>query len=400
MGAKRDYYEVLGISRSADKDAIKKAYRKMAKKYHPDSNEGNPDAEEKFKEVTEAYNVLSDLEKKKLYDQFGHAAFEEGAGGAGYGEGGFNGNGGFDGSGFGSFGGFGNGHSGAYRSPDGSYQEFHFEGGDMDDILKNLFGGGFGGASNSGKNGSAHGFGESGFGHSGFENGSFRSGFNNRSGFNGGFGSGSFDNTGYGDGFGNSCNSGFRGGRQQKGQDLNAEISISFNEAAFGCDKLINLSEADGSGKQTLKVHIPAGIDNGKSIRLRGKGNLGYGGAPAGDLLLKVHVGERPGFERKGTDVYTTVNVPFITAALGGEAKVQTLNGQVMCRIPEGTQSGSKIRLKGKGIQVMGKAGVYGDLYVTVQVQVPRNLSEESKRRLREFDTSTRMAGTRGSRTA
>ena len=388
MGAKRDYYEVLGISRSADKDAIKKAYRKMAKKYHPDSNEGNPDAEEKFKEVTEAYNVLSDPEKKKLYDQFGHAAFEEGAGGAGYGEGSF------DGSGFGGFGGFGNSHSGAYRSPDGSYQEFHFEGGDMDDILKNLFGGGFGGGSNSGKAGSAHGFGGSGFGHSGFENGSFRSGFN------GSFGSGGFDGTGYGDGFGNSCNSGFSGSHQKKGQDLNAEISISFNEAAFGCDKLINLSGADGSGKQTLKVHIPAGIDNGKSIRLRGKGNLGYGGAPAGDLLLKVHVGERPGFERKGTDVYTTVNVPFITAALGGEAKVQTLNGQVMCRIPEGTQSGSKIRLKGKGIQVMGKAGVYGDLYVTVQVQVPRNLSEESKRRLREFDTSTRMAGTRGSRTA
>ena len=105
MGAKRDYYEVLGISRSADKDAIKKAYRKMAKKYHPDSNAGNPDAEEKFKEVTEAYNVLSDPEKKKLYDQFGHAAFEEGAGGAGYGEGGFNRNGGFDGSGFSGFGG-------------------------------------------------------------------------------------------------------------------------------------------------------------------------------------------------------------------------------------------------------------------------------------------------------
>ena len=394
MGAKRDYYEVLGISRSADKDAIKKAYRKMAKKYHPDSNEGNPDAEEKFKEVTEAYNVLSDPEKKKLYDQFGHAAFEEGAGGAGYGGGGFNGNGGFDGSGFGGFGGFGNSHSGAYRSPDGSYQEFHFEGGDMDDILKNLFGGGFGGGSNSGKAGSAHGFGGSGFGHSGFENGSFRSGFN------GSFGSGGFDGTGYGDGFGNSCNSGFSGSHQQKGQDLNAEISISFNEAAFGCDKLINLSGADGSGKQTLKVHIPAGIDNGKSIRLRGKGNLGYGGAPAGDLLLKVHVGERSGFERKGTDVYTIVNVPFITAALGGEAKVQTLNGQVMCRIPEGTQSGSKIRLKGKGIQAMGKAGVYGDLYVTVQVQVPRNLSEESKRRLREFDTSTRVAGTRNSRTA
>ena len=387
MGAKRDYYEVLGINRSADKDTIKKAYRKMAKKYHPDSNAGNADAEEKFKEVTEAYNVLSDPEKKKLYDQFGHAAFEEGAGSAG----------GFNGSGFGGagFGGFGKGQSGAYRSPDGSYQEFHFEGGDMDDILKNLFGGGFGGGSTSGKTGSAHGFGGSGFG-----SGSFRGGFHSRNGFTDGFSGAGFDGTGYGGGYGGSYSSGFGGRGQQKGQNLNAEISITFNEAAFGCDKLINLSSEDGNGKQTLKVHIPAGIDNGKSIRLRGKGNPGYGGAPAGDLLLKVNVGERPGFERKGTDVYTTVNVPFVTAALGGEARVQTLNGQVMCRIPEGTQSGSKIRLKGKGIPVMGKAGVYGDLYVTVQVQVPRNLSEESKRKLREFDTSTRMSGARSTRTA
>lgn len=160
MGAKRDYYEVLGINRSADKDTIKKAYRKMAKKYHPDSNAGNADAEEKFKEVTEAYNVLSDPEKKKLYDQFGHAAFEEG-GGAGYGAGDFN-QSGFNSSGFGGFGGFGKGQSGAYRSPDGSYQEYHFEGGDMDDILKNLFGGGFGG-STFGHGSSAHGFGGHGF---------------------------------------------------------------------------------------------------------------------------------------------------------------------------------------------------------------------------------------------
>ena len=361
MGAKRDYYEVLGINRSADKDTIKKAYRKMAKKYHPDSNAGNADAEEKFKEVTEAYNVLSDPEKKKLYDQFGHAAFEEG-GGAGYGAGDFN-QSGFNSSGFGGFGGFGKGQSGAYRSPDGSYQEYQFEGGDMDDILKNLFGGGFGG-STFGHGSSAHGFGGLGFGGCGFGSQ---------------FGSGSY---------------------QQKGQDLNAEISISFDEAALGCDKLINLSDAEGKGKQTLKVHIPAGIDNGKSIRLRGKGNPGYGGAPAGDLLLKVHVGERAGFERKGADIYTTVNIPFLTAALGGEARVQPLSGQVMCRIPEGTQSGSKIRLRGKGIQVMGKAGVYGDLYVTIQVQVPRNLSEESKRKLHEFDASTRMTGARNSRTA
>ena len=359
MAVKRDYYDVLGIDRNADEKTIKKAYRKLAKKYHPDTNAGNADAADKFKEVNEAYDVLSDPKKKKMYDQFGHAAFEAGADpGAGAGAGGF---GGFQGGG------------------NGSYQEFHFEGGDMDDILKNLFGGGFGGGSNSGKAGSAHGFGGSGFGHSGFENGSFRSGFN------GSFSSGGFDGTGYGDGFGNSCNSGFSGSHQQKGQDLNAEISISFNEAAFGCDKLINLSGADGSGKQTLKVHIPAGIDNGKSIRLRGKGNPGYGGAPAGDLLLKVHVGERPGFERKGTDVYTTVNVPFITAALGGEAKVQTLNGQVMCRIPEGTQSGSKIRLKGKGVPTLRNRNIRGTHIVKFVVQVPEKMNAAQKEALRNF---------------
>ena len=359
MILKRDYYEVLGVNKNADAATIKKAYRKLAKKYHPDSNEGNASAAEHFKEVNEAYDVLGDPKKKKMYDQFGHAAFEAGADpGAGAGAGGF---GGFQSGG------------------NGSYQEFHFEGGDMDDILKNLFGGGFGGGSNSGKAGSAHGFGGSGFGHSGFENGSFRSGFN------GSFGSGGFDGTGYGDGFGNSCNSGFSGSHQKKGQDLNAEISISFNEAAFGCDKLINLSGADGSGKQTLKVHIPAGIDNGKSIRLRGKGNPGYGGAPAGDLLLKVHVGERPGFERKGTDVYTTVNVPFITAALGGEAKVQTLNGQVMCRIPEGTQSGSKIRLKGKGVPTLRNKNIRGTHIVKFVVQVPEKLNAAQKEALRKF---------------
>ena len=346
MGAKRDYYEVLGINRSADKDTIKKAYRKMAKKYHPDSNAGNADAEEKFKEVTEAYNVLSDPEKKKLYDQFGHAAFEEG-GGAGYGAGDFN-QSGFNSSGFGGFGGFGKGQSGAYRSPDGSYQEYHFEGGDMDDILKNLFGGGFGG-STFGHGSSAHGFGGHGFGGSGFGSQ---------------FGSGSY---------------------QQKGQDLNAEISISFDEAALGCDKLINLSDADGKGKQTLKVHIPAGIDNGKSIRLRGKGNPGYGGAPAGDLLLKVHVGERAGFERKGMDVYTNISIPFTTAVLGGEAVVPTLNGNVICKIRPGTQSGSKIRLKGKGIVSMKDRSVHGDEYAVVQIQVPKNLNETAKEKLKEF---------------
>ena len=357
--AKRDYYEVLGIGKNADAKEIKKAYRKLAKKYHPDMNPGDKNAEQKFKEITEAYNILSDDEKKKLYDQYGFAAFEEGAGAGGaYGGGqGFHGQGGFDGSGFGGF--------NFHQDGNGGYREYHFENGNMDDmgdIFGDIFGNMFHGKGRSQS--------------SGFGGQSFHS----QSGFGGGFG-------------GRSA--------QAKGSDLRSEVSVSFEEAAFGCDRMLRLSDPSGNGAvQTLKVHVPAGIEDGKSIRLKGKGNPGFNGGPAGDLLLKVHVGERPGFERKGTDVYTTVNVPFITAALGGEAKVQTLNGQVMCRIPEGTQSGSKIRLKGKGIQAMGKAGAYGDLYVTVQVQVPRNLSEESKRRLREFDTSTRMAGTRGSRTA
>lgn len=320
MAAKRDYYEVLGVNRSADDAAIKKAYRKLAKKYHPDTNAGNARAEEQFKEVTEAYDILSDPEKRKLYDQFGHAAFDGSMGAQ------------EDPRGYG-----GPGASYSYEGPGGSYHEFHFEGGDMDDILKDLFGKGFGG------------------------------------GFRGGFG-GSSRRDGYGRQF------------AEDGSDLHADISVSFDEAAFGCEKTIQLSGADGSGQRTLKVKIPAGIDEGKSIRLRGKGMPGSGGGKDGDLLLKVHVGTRPGFERQGMDVYSTVNVPFTTAVLGGEAAVQTLYGNVICRIAPGTQSGIRIRLKGKGIVSMKDPGVRGDQYVTVQIQVPRDLSEDAKRKLREFE--------------
>ena len=197
MAAKRDYYDVLGISRSADKSTIKRAYRKLAKKYHPDTNAGNAQAEEKFKEATEAYNVLSDPEKKKLYDQFGHAAFEGSAGGSGaYG--------------------YGNGPGGgtySYTGPNGSFHEYHFEGGDMDDILKNIFGGGFSEGSGSG----FHGFGR--FGNSG-------SGRTRTSGR-------SYESSGFGNGFGNH---GFGGGGnfRQDGSDVTAEIDVTFDEAAFG----------------------------------------------------------------------------------------------------------------------------------------------------------------------
>ena len=298
--SKRDYYEVLGVSKDADEATLKKAYRQVAKKYHPDMNPGDAEAEKKFKEASEAYAVLSDPEKRRQYDQFGHAAFD-GSAGAG-----------------------------------GGSRSYHFGGG---------FGDGFSG-------------GNSGFGND--------------------FGSG---NSGFGDGFSGTGSS--FGGR---GSDLHADITVSFDEAALGGDKVINLSDPSAPGRtQSLQVHIPAGIDDGQSIRLRGKGQMGRNGQ-AGDLLLKVKLAEKPGFERKGMDVYTTVNVPFSTAVLGGEAKVHTLYGDVICKVREGTQSGSKIRLRGKGIVSMKNPQVHGDHYVTVQVQVPRNITPEARRKLREFE--------------
>lgn len=359
---KRDYYEVLGVNRNADAAAIKKAYRKLAKKYHPDSNEENATAAERFKEVNEAYDVLSDEKKRKLYDQFGHAAFEEGAGNYG----------GAQGSPFGSgFGGsqgnpFGSGFQGSYSDGNG-YHEFHFENGeDMDDILKNIFGGGF----KKGKSSGGFGNGSSGFHGSGF----------------GGFGSGS---DGFGSGFGTGGSGfhsqGFGGSYSSKGEDLHADVTVSFDEAAFGGKKVIRLQSSNG-GVQNYEVNIPAGIESGKSIRLKGKGHPGIGGGEAGDLLLKVNVQDKPGYRREGRDVYTTVNIPFTTAVFGGEAKVHTIYGDVLCNIKPGTQSGTKIRLRGKGIVAMNNPSVHGDEYATVQIEVPTNLTPDARRKLKEFE--------------
>ena len=362
---KRDYYEVLGVSRNADAAAFKKSYRKLAKKYHPDSNEGNATAAERFKEVNEAYDVLSDEKKRKLYDQFGHAAFEEGAGNYG----------GAQGNPFGSgFGGsqgnpFGGGFKGSYSDGNG-YHEFHFENGeDMDDILKNIFGGGFKKSKSSG------GFGGSGFGTGGFHGSGF-----------GGFGSGS---NGFGSGFGSGGSDfhsqGFGGSYSSKGEDLHADVTVSFDEAAFGGKKVIRLQSSNG-GVQNYEVNIPAGIESGKSIRLKGKGHPGIGGGEAGDLLLKVNVQDKPGYRREGRDVYTTVNIPFTTAVFGGEAKVHTIYGDVLCNIKPGTQSGTKIRLRGKGIVAMNNPSVHGDEYATVQIEVPTNLTPDARRKLKEFE--------------
>ena len=300
MASKRDFYEVLGVQKTATDDELKKAYRKLAKKYHPDANPDNKEeAEAKFKEINEAYETLSDPQKRKMYDQFGPDGPQ-----------GFGGNGG-------PFGG-----QGGYYSYTGGFDGFS-DFGDFSDIFSSFFTGGFGGES-------------------------FKS----------------------------------------KGSDIKAGITVGFDEAAFGGDKVITLSNPENPGQpgQSLKVHIPAGIDNGKSIRLRGKGMPGTGGGEAGDLLLKVTVAPKPGYERKGMDVYTTVSVPYTTAVFGGEALVHTLYGDVMCKIKEGTQSGSKIRLRGKGIVSMKDSSVHGDQYVTIQIEVPRNLSPQARQKLKEFE--------------
>ena len=201
--------------------------------------------------------------------------------------------------------------------------------------------------------------------------------------YSNGSGAGGFGQDGHFGDFGSSGGFG-RGQFRQKGSDIHADVTVSFDDAAFGCEKMIHLQ--DGNGQiQSLKVNIPAGIDTGKTVRLKGKGNPGFNGGEAGDLLLKVTVGDRAGFERKGMDVYTNITIPFTTAVLGGEAVVPTLTGNVVCSIRPGTQSGSKIRLRGKGIVSMKDKNIHGDEYAVVQIQVPKNLNETAKEKLREF---------------
>lgn len=317
--AKKDYYDSLGIKRGADEKEIKNAYRKLAKKYHPDMNPGDKQAEQKFKEITEAYNVLSDKEKRKLYDEFGMKAFDGSMG---------------DDDIF--------RHTADSRYTGGSPWEnfqfhdggqhreyyYHSSNGHMDDIFGDIFGDMF-----------------------------------HDSGFSGQFHD-SFDF------------------EQPKGKNLHADITISFEEAAFGCDKIIRFEE---NGKEALEVHIPAGIDEGQSVRLKGKGCSAKYGSQAGDLLLKVHIQEKKGYTRQGMDVYTTQSIPFTTAVLGGDAYFDTLYGKVQCKIPAGTQSGSKIRLKQKGIVSMKEPGKHGDEYVTIQIEVPRNLTPAQRKAVQEL---------------
>lgn len=334
--AKRDYYDVLGIRKDAKEQEIKSAYRKLAKKWHPDSNPNDKKAEALFKEITEAYNVLSDAEKKRLYDKYGHAAF--------------------DGS-------MGNDPD-AFAKEQERYRQFY---GSRQGSRKNQARGGSAWQSSDGGStwqaydgGTTWHFGSDGFGDDEDLFGSFFR--------HGGFGTGSEEDYVY-DAPGSN--------------DLLGEIAITLREAALGCEKVISLGAESGPA---LAVKIPAGIEEGQSIRLAGKGNVGRNGRK-GDLLIKIHVLSDQIFTRQGKDVYVTEKVPYTTAILGGEAEFRTLYGKVKCKVPAGSQSGTKMRLRGKGIPSAKGKGENGDEYVTLEISVPKTVSEKEKELLRQLQS-------------
>ena len=355
---KRDYYEVLGIDKNADEAAIKKAYRVLAKKYHPDMNPGDAEAEKKFKEASEAYAVLSDPEKKRQYDQFGHAAFEGGAGG---------------------------------------FSGFDFSGADFGDIFGDIFGDLFGGGRSRG--------------HS---NGPMK-GANLRASVRI-----SFEEAVFGckkeidltvKEACKTCNgSGARPGTSAqtcstcggKGQVVNTRPGIfgmvqtvQTCPECQGTGKVIKdkCSDCQGTGyismKKRYSVDIPAGIDNGQSTRMPGLGEPGINGGPRGDVLIEVIVGRHPIFQRQDFDIYSTVPMSFAVAALGGEILIDTVDGKVIYDVKPGTQTDTRVRLRGKGVPSWRNKDVRGDHYVTLVVQVPDKLKPEAKELLRQFDEIT-----------
>ena len=357
---KRDYYEVLGVSKGASDDEIKKAYRKMAKQYHPDLNPGDKTAEAKFKEVNEAYEVLSDKEKRSRYDQFGHAGvdpnFGAGAGGP---------FGGFSGADFGDI--------------------------DLGDIFGSFFGGGFGGGSSSRRNGPMKGD-------------TLRAGVTI-----------TFEEAAFGcekeiilnrdetceTCHGSGCEPGTtaeicpncRGTgtvRIQRGGGAFTFATTASCPKCNGTGKIIHqpCKSCNGSGsvrkQRKITVKIPAGIDNGQAVSLRGQGGAGRNGGPAGDLIISVTVRPHAFFKRDGTSVYLEQPVSFLQATLGAELEIPTIDGKVKWTLPEGTQPGTTFRLRGKGIPSINGRG-RGDQFVTVQVQVPKNLTREQKEALHAY---------------
>ena len=359
---KRDYYEVLGVDKNADDAALKKAYRALAKKYHPDMNPGDKEAEKKFKEASEAYAVLSDPEKRRQYDQFGHAAFDGGAGGAG-------GFGGFD-----------------------------FNGADFGDIFGDIFGDLFGG-----RRGSA-----------GARSGPMK-GANLRTSVRITFEEAVFGTekeieltvkeeckTCHGTGA-------KPGTSPETCPKCGGKGQVVFTQQSFfgtvrnvqacpdcgGTGKIIKekCTDCHGSGfvpmKKRFAVTIPSGIDNGQCKRLAGQGEPGINGGPRGDVLVEVIVGQHPIFQRQDTNIYSTVPVSFAVAALGGEVVIDTVDGKVIYDVKAGTQTDTRVRLKGKGVPSLRNKDLRGDHYVTLVVQTPEHLSAEAKELLRKFDEAT-----------
>lgn len=358
---KRDYYEVLGVDKNADDAALKKAYRVLAKKYHPDMNPGDKEAEKKFKEASEAYAVLSDPEKRRQYDQFGHAAFDGGAGGGGFG--------GFD-----------------------------FNSADFGDIFGDIFGDLFGGGrrSGGGRSGPAKGanlrtsvritFEEAVFGTKKEIELTVKEECKTC------HGSGAKPGTSP-----ETCSK--CGGKGQ----------VVFTQQSFfgtvrnvqtcpdcgGTGKVIREKCPDcrGTGyvpmRKKYEVSIPAGIDNGQCKRLAGQGEPGVNGGPRGDVLVEVLVGQHPIFQRQDVNIYSTVPVSFAVAALGGEVVIDTVDGKVVYDVKAGTQTDTRIRLKGKGVPTLRNPDVRGDHYVTLVVQTPERLSAEARDLLRRFDEET-----------
>lgn len=365
MADKRDYYDVLGVAKGASDDEIKKAHRKLAKKYHPDLNRDNPEAAEKFKELNEAYEVLSDKDKRARYDQFGFAGVDPNYG-AGQG---------------GGFGGFGGG----------------FDMGDLGDIFGSFFGGGFGGSSSrSRRNAPQRGETIQQRIMLSFEEAAF--GCEKEITINRTERCEECDGTGAEKGSSvETCSNCHGSGvvTQTQRTPLGMFQSQGACPNCRGTGKIIRkpCKKCSGTGKtrnsRTLKVKIPAGIDDGQSIQLRGQGNAGSNGGPSGDVIVTIGIRPHPIFTRDGNNVICEIPISFPQAALGDTLQVPTIDGKVEYTIPEGTQTGTVFRLRGKGIQNVNGRGARGDQYVRVNIEVPTRLTEHQKKLLRDFESST-----------
>lgn len=355
MAEKRDYYEVLGISKGASEDEIKKAFRKTAKKYHPDMHPDDKECEEKFKECQEAYAVLSDPDKRRQYDQFGHAAFENGAGGAG----------GFD-----------------------------FSGMDMGDIFGDIFGDLFGGGRRSAAN-----------------NGPMK-GANVRLSLRISFEEAVFGCTKEIEfNYKESCSTcGGSGAKPGTNKETCSKCGgkgkvVYTTQSLFGTMQNVQTCpECQGTGsvikekctscrgtryinkKVKKTVDIPAGIDNGQCVRVRDYGEPGRNGGPRGDLLVEVIVSRNPNFERQDMNIFSKASISFAIAALGGDVRIKTVDGDIIYTVAPGTQTGTRIRLKGKGVPSTRNKDIRGDHYVTLIVSTPTGLSKEAKEALKQFD--------------